>query len=55
MTQSLTEKARKALDESYVAFDTDGSGYIELHELGLLLSKLADSFHVEQPDPSEVK
>ena len=40
------ELARKAMMEAFKTFDTDRSGSIELHELGMLLRKLTDSFHV---------
>ena len=42
----IEQTARKAMLEAFRIFDTDKSGYIELHELGMLLRRLTDSFHV---------
>ena len=55
MTEAnIDQTARKAMNEAFRAFDTDKSGYIELHELGMLLRKLTDSFHVEHPSDDEI-
>ena len=55
MSNSKTyEIAAKAMKESFTYFDTDKSGFIELHELRLLLTKWTDSFHVEDPLDSDV-
>lgn len=47
--------AEKALKESFRIFDTDKSGYIEIHELGMLMNKLTDSFHVEHPTEEDIQ
>ena len=55
MTEAnIDQTARKAMSEAFRAFDTDKSGYIELHELGMLLRKLTDSFHVEHPSDEDI-
>ena len=51
---NIEQTARKAMTEAFRVFDTDKSGYIEEHELGMLLRKLTDSFHVEHPSEEEV-
>lgn len=38
--------AKKELKNAFHAFDTDGSGNIERHELGQLLKRLTDAFNV---------
>ena len=48
------EQARSAMRDAFRIFDTDKSGYIEKHELGLLLTKLTDSFHVGHPSDDDV-
>ena len=51
---NIEQTARKAMTEAFRVFDTDKSGYIELHELGMLLHKLTDSFHVEHPSEEDI-
>lgn len=55
MTDNSLNIARKALADSFRIFDTDNSGFIELHELALILNKLTESFHVEHPTEEDVK
>ena len=52
--ESVLVRAKRSLHESFRLFDTDKSGYIEFHELIILMKKLADSFHVEHPLDGEV-
>jgi Ca2+-binding EF-hand superfamily protein len=40
--------------DAFKLFDTDKSGFIEQHELGMLLRKLTDSFHVEHPSEEDI-
>ena len=37
------------MKDAFKTFDSDHSGFIEPHELSLLMKKLADSFRVEHP------
>lgn len=58
-TQGQTESpivahARKAMMDAFRSFDTDKSGFIEPHELSMLLRKLSDSFHVLHPTEEDV-
>lgn len=50
----LQQKARNALKDAFKHFDFDKSGYIEFHELGMLLTKLTESFHVVKPTDDDV-
>jgi Ca2+-binding EF-hand superfamily protein len=50
---SIEQTARKAMREAFKIFDVDKSGFIEQHELGMLLCKLTDSFHVEHPSEED--
>lgn len=34
---------------AFRTFDTDKSGFIERHELGMILRRLTDAFNVEEP------
>lgn len=51
---SPEQKARNALKDAFKHFDFDKSGFIEFHELGMLLTKLTDSFHVLKPSDEDV-
>jgi Ca2+-binding EF-hand superfamily protein len=46
--------ARKELRNAFRSFDTDHSGTIERHELGLLLRRLTDAFGVEEPNEDDI-
>jgi Ca2+-binding EF-hand superfamily protein len=37
------------LRQAFKDFDTDKSGFIERHELAVLLKRLTDTFNVEEP------
>ena len=39
---------------AFRTFDTDRSGYIERHELGMILRRLTDAFNVEQPSEDDI-
>jgi len=39
--------ARRELKNAFRNFDTDNSGTIERHELGMILRRLTDAFDVE--------
>lgn len=38
--------AKREMKQAFKAFDTDKSGYIERHELSLILKRLTDAFNV---------
>lgn len=50
----MEQTARKAMKDAFKQFDTNKSGSIEQHELGLLLRKLTDSFHVDHPSEADI-
>ena len=52
--KNVYDTAEKAMKDAFRIFDTDRSGFIEYHELFILLNKLADSFHVEHPCDKDV-
>ena len=39
---------------AFRTFDTDRSGFIERHELGMILRRLTDAFNVEQPSEDDI-
>ncbi len=39
---------------AFKTFDTDKSGFIERHELGCILKRLTDAFHVEDPSDEDI-
>jgi Ca2+-binding EF-hand superfamily protein len=39
---------------AFRTFDTDKSGFIERHELGLILRRLTDAFNVEEPSDDDI-
>jgi len=51
---TISQTARKAMKDAFRSFDTDKSGFIEPHELSMLLRKLTDSFHVMHPSDDEI-
>lgn len=51
---NIEQTARKAMKDAFRIFDTDKSGYIQHHQLGMLLKKLTDSFHVEHPSEEDI-
>ncbi len=53
-TQETLEVARKELKNAFKTFDTDQSGTIERHELGMLLKRLTDAFDVEEPSDEDI-
>lgn len=46
--------ATKELRNAFKTFDTDQSGTIERHELGMLLKRLTDAFDVEEPSEDDI-
>ena len=46
--------ATKELRNAFKSFDTDQSGTIERHELGMLLKRLTDAFDVEEPSDDDI-
>ena len=48
------ENARKELRHAFRDFDTNKSGYIERHELAVLMIRLTDYFNVEPPSDLEI-
>lgn len=46
--------ATKELRNAFKTFDTDQSGTIERHELGMLLKRLTDAFDVEEPSDDDI-
>ena len=47
--------ARKGIRYAFNTFDSDKSGFIERHELGIILRKLTEAFNVEDPSESDVE
>jgi Ca2+-binding EF-hand superfamily protein len=39
---------------AFRTFDTDRSGFIERHELGMILRRLTDAFNVEEPSEEDI-
>lgn len=39
---------------AFRTFDTDKSGFIERHELGMILRRLTDAFNVEEPSQDDI-
>lgn len=58
MSESSLEEtlalATKELRNAFKTFDTDQSGTIERHELGMLLKRLTDAFDVEEPSEDDI-
>lgn len=40
---------RKEMKQAFRDFDTDRSGYIERHELSVMMKRLTGAFNVEEP------
>ena len=55
MSDDVFSLARKGIRHAFNTFDSDKSGFIERHELGLILKKLTEAFNVEDPSESDVE
>lgn len=45
---------RKQMQQAFRDFDTDHSGFIERHELSVMMKRLTGAFNVEEPSEEEI-